>query len=442
MAFLLALGMKPFRRPEAPVEASAAVALRVLVLPRPGLTEDALVVLGTDPSFTILMWPPRIMKALATGFLPDTVDDNRYVGLTSSEEDAKGRYLGFLRRVMAHLLRWARIDAIVSGNFAYFAERELHAAAEALGVPFIVLHKENLKSPARQAYYAEVYRKRRGTFRGRRIIVYNEMEKSVQVAASVAPPERISVCGMPRLDRTHAWRGAHAGEFLAPAPTVLFFYFGPKTGLPVLRRKAKECDRETLAPELESLSWAETVRQTVAAVARFAAQAPHVRVVVKAKQGADVARRWRAAAGAAPPANIEFVEGGDPQNLLAAAWVVVGMNSTALLEAMAMGKRILSPSYAEAGSSAMQAWIADFSGAVERMDAPERLVERLAETCADPAPCVPAELPVAVREQLHRWAGNADGRAAARVRAAIAEEVASTHQDGKPAANSARTAEA
>ncbi|HEX2511893.1 MAG TPA: hypothetical protein VHK44_04785, partial [Xanthobacteraceae bacterium] len=124
-----------------------------LILPRPGLTEDALSVLQDMPEFSLLRTHAGIMKAMATGFLPKSIDDNNYSGLSLEEEEAKRRYRAFLQDVLRHVLRLVSVDVIVSGNFAYFAERELQGAAEALGVPFIVLHKENLKSPGRVSYF-------------------------------------------------------------------------------------------------------------------------------------------------------------------------------------------------------------------------------------------------------------------------------------------------
>src|SRR4051794_26446879 len=148
-----------------------------LILPRPGLTEDALSVLQEMPEFSVLSTHAGIMKAIAVGFLPKTIDDNNYANLPPEDEEAKLRYRAFLQEMLRHVRRLIRIDVIVSGNFAYFAERELHCAAEALGVPFIVLHKENLKSPGRVAYFVDLYRRRRGPFGGRRIVVYNTTER-------------------------------------------------------------------------------------------------------------------------------------------------------------------------------------------------------------------------------------------------------------------------
>jgi hypothetical protein len=111
------------------------------------------------------------------------------------------------------------------------------------------------------------------------------------------------------------------------------------------------------------------------------------------------------------------------------------MNSTALLEAVAMGKAVLSPYYGEAADSAMLPWIADLGSAVEYARSPEQLVARLSEVASGRVPIIPAELGRPAVEALEFWAGNADGRASQRVRASIRQEV-----EGIPAARPAEAA--
>jgi hypothetical protein len=394
-----------------------------LILPRPGLSEDSLSVLEEMQEFSVLTTVTSVMKSIAVGFLPEGIDDNNYASLSPAEEQAKLRYRAFLEAVLRNVLRLVRIDVILSGNFAYFAERELHNAAEAVGIPFIVLHKENLKSRGRVAFFEDLYRRRRGRFGGRRIIVYNAVERDLQVAAGTVTRDQIDICGMPRLDRSHRWRQAAAGKCLPQEPMVLFFTFAAKTGLPRLWRKARKGDYAEPVPEIDDLNWEQTSQQTMQAIARFAEANPAVRVVVKSKLAGRQVSIFRAAAGGRIPRNMRLVEGGDPLDLLRDAWAVVGMNSTALLEALAMGKTVLCPRYAEAADPAMSSWIADFGSSVEYAQSPEQLIVRLSEITSGPAPLIPAELQPAARETLDYWAGNSDGKAGDRVRAVIMREV-------------------
>ena len=405
------------RRPDAPSRR-----LRALILPRPGLTEDAEAALSTARNIDPLTAPSGIMKAISLGFLPNTIDDNNYANLSIEEEAAKRAYREFLRKTLHHLLTLSRIDVIISGNFAYFAERELHGASEEVGVPFVILHKENLKSAARLSYYEDHYRRRRGPFSGRRIIVYNSFERDVQIAAGVASPDRISICGMPRLDRAHAWRRSEAQKPLPRKPLVLFFTFGAKTGLPVLRRKFGDGGTIEPLPAFDNLSWQKTAQLTADAIVRFARENQHVNVIVKSKRAAGHLTSFQEIAEGEVPANMRFVEGGDPLELLKDAWVAIGMNSTALLEALAMGKIVLSPGFAEAADPAMSPWIADFGRAIERTSTPDELVTRLSEITNGPPRFVSAELDSHTIDCLSQWAGNADGKASERVLAIIENE--------------------
>ncbi|ARQ00714.1 hypothetical protein [Pseudorhodoplanes sinuspersici] len=366
------------------------------------------------------------MKAISIGFLPSTIDDNNYANLSTEEEAAKRIYREFLRKTLRHLLMLSRIDVIISGNFAYFAERELHGASEEIDVPFIILHKENLKSAARLSYYEDHYRRRRGPFSGRRIIVYNSFEREVQIAAGIASADRISICGMPRLDRAHAWRRSEARKPLPHKPLVLFFTFGAKTGLPVLRRKFGNGEMTEALPAFDKLSWQKTAQLTIEAMLRFARENQHVTVILKSKRAAGHLTSFHQIAEGEVPANIRFVEGGDPLELLKEAWVVVGMNSTALLEALAMGKIVLSPGFAEAADPAMSPWIADFGRAVELARTPDALVTRLSDITNGPPPFVLPELDPHSIDCLDRWAGNADGKASERVSAIIQQEVSAS----------------
>jgi hypothetical protein len=417
---------------KAKVQGSSKARYVALLMSRPGLTEDAISIFGNAQQFTCIAAPQGLLKAIASGMLTETIDEQNYADLSEEEERSKRVYREFLQKMFGWLARFYRIDVIISGNFAYYAERELHAAAESLGIPFVVLHKENLKSEARVEYFQDIYRNRRGPFTGRHIIVYNSIERDIQVASGVVSADRVSVCGMPRLDRSHYWRRAAAGTPLPSQPSVIFFTFGAKTGLPGIRRKnhlpglvlqSHGEYTEPMDPEIERLTWADTLAQTMRAIAEFAEANPHVRVIMKSKRGYAQRKAFNDVSGQRMPVNIEWVEEGDPMPLLEKTWAVVSMNSTAVLESLATGKAVLTPAYAEAGTELMRPWLADFGSAVERMQSSKQLVERLTEICSGPPPFVPSKLGREAIETLDRWAGNSDGMASERARKVIEAEV-------------------
>ncbi|MFW5857401.1 MAG: hypothetical protein ACOCX4_05945 [Planctomycetota bacterium] len=414
--------------------APAAARHRILVLQKVGLNEDISAAFAGQTGVALLRGPRHAVKALAHAFLPPHLDDNNYVTTSPADDAAKAAYREFLCAFWPALQRHVRLDAAVSGNFCYYAERELAGALERLGTPFVVLHKENMKSPGRQAFFERVYRERRGPFHGRRILVYNEIERQTQIRAGVAAPDRIRVVGMPRLDRVHARRRALAGQAAPPSGPgpVLFFSFAPKVGLPFLPRKrhpaSGERYAETFADTRSDLSWQHLWETSHRAVLALARAHPSIPVHIKVKDSYRETGAIQALLGDAGPlpANVRLVVGGDPLDLIFDAAVVCGFNSTALLEAVAAGKPVVTPAFAEAAAPDQRDYIVDLSAGVTVVDSPEALQERLATAARQPR-TAPLELPEPSRRLLEDWLGNADGLAGRRAAEAILSEIDATH---------------
>jgi hypothetical protein len=387
---------------------------RVLLLRRRGFTDDILTTLSSLGSVKILVLKRRTLKAIAAAFLPSYLDDNNYVATPSSLK-AMERYRAFLSQFWAALDPHRRIDAVISGNFGYYAEQEFAAALETLNVPFIALHKENSWSPGNQAFWERVYRERRGPFKGRRILVYSPIERDLQLRAGVATSEKIETVGMPRLDEVHRWRVANIGKI--PKPTVLFASFSSEVGMPVLKTNT----RQTFG-QPRNLSITELCTSAHRAVASLAASCPEITVLVKTKgrerDRSALPRLLGVDDEKDLPKNIRLFHGGSPLPLLSEASVVCGVHSTLLLEALAAGRPVIVPWYAEALDPEIRWYLFDLGAAAITVSSPTELKERLREVALTRQP-VPAGLSPATVKVLREWLGNEDGKAGQRAAAAI-----------------------
>lgn len=401
----------------------------VFMLPRVIFAEDVVASFGDGDNFRIVMPSYMMIKGLADGFFPPYIDDNNYRSSNPEIEDCKRAYRKFLTRMWTKLRRYIQVDVVVTGNFAYFAERELATAVEDVGTPFIAMYKECLKVPGEVEFAKSLYRERRGPFTGRRVLVYNNIERELQIEAGIVEPEQITVCGMPRLDRVHRWRKANAGLIVVKTlrPQILFFSFSPTAALPRIPRRPNAGvpgNLEKLDPSFEDLSWKEMTRATYEAILCLARETPEVDVVIKSKVGRrdqDQLGQFLGAFGNLP-SNVRVVVGGDPLDLIAASQVACGFNSTALMEAIAAGVSVVVPQFEEALEERMQPYIVDMEDAVYYARSPEQLVSRLREEALTMRP-VPAELGEAQLRVLNRWVGNTDGRAGERVRTAVLGEL-------------------
>jgi len=406
----------------------------VAVFSMPETIEDARAALLPAGRFRLHVIDRPIMKALARGFLPEILGNNFYVTEDARLLASRAALRGFLEAVWQRVCRRRRIDVLMSSNFTYWGERELHAACEAAGTAFVVLQKENLKTPGRLPFFRSLYRRRRGRFEGRRILCYNAIERELEIETGIVESERIEVTGMPRLDRLHRWREA-ASPRAQGRPTVLFFFFHEKTGYPFVNEldgffeeAAGEFDaaqKDMAAPEL--------ARLTAEAVLRLAAGNPDLDVVVKGKREHGKGGLMDLFEGPGVPANLRVQAGGDPFTLLQRADAVLGHVSTALLEALAAGRPVVLPGFAERLLPAHAGFDLGLQPAADVARSPDDLVALLAARARERR-AVPRQLSAEAVAALERWTGNPDGRAGERVALALDREIAGAASAGRRAA--------
>ena len=404
-------------------DASTKASRRVLLLPRRGFTDDILTTLSTIPSLDVIALKRRRLKAIASAFLPKEIDDNNYVVNSSSTKAAMRAYRDFLCQFWQALDPSRRINAVLSGNFGYYAEQEFAAALESLGVPFIALHKENSWSPGNQSFWEAVYRERRAPFRGRRILVYSPIERDLQLRAGVVDRDRIEVTGMPRLDVVHRWRQSNVG--LVPKPTVLFASFLPEVGMPFLSKTTQAPSSGCSLADQEvsrTMSLTTLCRSVHRAILKLAIENPNMTILIKTKgrerDRMGLAKLLGIAEEGDLPANAQVIHGGSPLPAIAQASVVCGLHSTLLLEALAAGRPVIVPWYAEALNPEIRRYLFDLGPAVLRAASADEFVERVRSVAQAQAP-VPATLPPETQKFLREWVGNDDGKASERAAAAI-----------------------
>lgn len=405
----------------------------VLSINKSGFLEDVEEGFLEADDFDLIFWPPLALRAFATALLSPSLHNNRYVTDDPTIEASKARYRNFLIQTWKHFCMIRPTHAVISANFHYFVQREFAAALEEVGTPFIVLHKENLKSPGRVEFWRFMY-KRRGTFAGRKILAYNEIERELQISTGVIDPQKVVVTGMPRMDRVHRWRRKHAGNANgSDRPQLLFFAFDKKDKLPAGQHRLAEGtigNMPEVSDQWGDLTWNGFCEETHRAIFEFACRRPDVQVIVKIKgierQRTEVVEMLKS--DGELPSNLAIVIGGDPFQLLTETHVVVGFNTTGLLEAIAAGKPVIVPRYGEALDYKARDFAIDLGDAVDYAHSPDEIID-LACRYVDGGTTVPSELSSSAMRALRQWTGNDDGAAGRRVLAAIRAELSTVTTD-------------
>lgn len=390
----------------------------ILLLRRSIFREDMQAVLAAARSIEAFVISRGDLKAIAKAFLPADVGDENYVSASSEAKEAMKRYRTFLKRVWRAFDPLGVVDAVITANYVYYAERELAGALEEIGVPFIVLQKENSWSPGAAAHSEWVYRHRCGPFFGRRILVYSEQEKGLEVRAGVAAGERIEVVGSPRLDKVHEWRRRNAGS-RPVRPTIFFASFLPHVGMPRPDRSMQPAATAGPAP---GLSLTKLSRSAHRAMVDLARAAPEILVRIKTKgrrfDHYELLDLLGVRGTSELPSNLEIVHGGSPFVLMREASVVCGLQSTLLLEALAAGRPVVVPWYAEALHPEVNAFLFDLGDAARKVGSARELID-VARSLALARSSVPEALAPEVSRLLEEWLGNRDGGASHRAARAI-----------------------
>ncbi|NWG24079.1 MAG: hypothetical protein HXY30_06610 [Pseudorhodoplanes sp.] len=389
---------------------------RILVLNsgKDEFLRDILEVFSGDDRFELVQWPQYALPAIADTILYPGLRHDTYVTNNPEVEATKPRYRRFALAMWRHLQRIQPFAAVISPNFGYRVQRELAFALEQYGTPFVVLQKENLNAATehRREFWRGIYRERRGKFGGRKILVYNQMECDLELSSGIVTPSQVEVVGMARLDRFHRWRREHAG----PAPAgraakVTFFSFSRSDKIPVEAGLSN--------------GWGGFCTDTHRAMVDLARARPDIHVYAKTKGLTRQDEELLAIVNAgeeAPPANFHITSGGDAFELMAESRVVVGFNTTGVLEALALGKPVIVPRFGEAVDPVLRKFVIDVGDAADYADSPAQLRELVLARAIQPLN-TPLELPERVKKILQYWLGNEDGLAGRRAYEAICREI-------------------
>jgi len=274
--------------------------------------DDELRVLPYEPLRTeaLRVFPPEVARGLEPYARPEL-------------EDHRRRWAALLERYLEEEFSAWPFDALVLPSDLFFYVRAAPAACHRLGAPLLVVQKETTISPNTMIEHADRVRRYAPPL-AYRMTVCSERQRDFWLNAG-GEPDRIEVVGQPRFD-LYAAQAETGGERGDDPPKVLFFSYHvdayhPSTGSRKPVWEALHRQTEEGLWELARAGWRVLVK-------------PHPQQDFSAER-----RRIRSRAGQLP---IELVSpGGDARGLIAGADVVIGFQTTALLEAMAAAKPVL-----------------------------------------------------------------------------------------------------
>ncbi len=264
------------------------------------------------------------------------ISDNKYLSNNEETEISKEYYQKYIIKLLNNLKKMFPVNAFIGFNFRYHAERELHAACTKLKIPFLVLHKESTVTEYEKKFVSKVHRNYIGRYQGKKIGVYSNDEKKELIKDKIAKKNQINVIGCSRLDKSFRLRDE------TPENQILYYIIDNHRGLPNRFFKiygTKFFQKLIDKDHTKNFSWKKQHLETLKILKDFAIKNPKVKIILKGKQGNKIDKSEYQNL----PSNIKFFYGGIGHNLIHKSKIIIGLNTTALLEGIAANRFILIP---------------------------------------------------------------------------------------------------
>ena len=252
-------------------------------------------------------------------------------------ETLKKVYKDFLIKFLKILKKKYKFNALIGFNFEYFAEIDLHKASSELNIPFLVLYKESVASELEKKYRVHVLKKKNEKFEGHKMALYSNSAKKYLIESNFVNKNKLEVVGCPRLSESFSLK-----KFI-PKNQILYYAIENDRGLPNTNIKLfgnkffKDLkDHKNYNPKY---NWKILHNKTLEILKKFALKYPKVSIVIKIKTGQPINSKQYLKL----PKNIKIKYYGTGHNLLKDSKVVIGWNTTAILEAIAANRFILLP---------------------------------------------------------------------------------------------------
>lgn len=412
VAYGLLLATRPLVRPLNPKKQEA----HYVSLHNSGLVSDLASAFSKTSDVRVSLLSQGYLKAIGNEFVGDEITDFSARSMRNSAPDDFENLVQFLTLVLRRYMSALGARVFVSGNFTYWMTHPLGAALDRCGCSLVIIHKEGLVSAWETVAdgYHRVVASQVGPTTARAIGVQSEETRRLIASTGLLPEEQIFVVGTSRLDGCHTFRTNQTPILQTKEPNVVTFFTFPLT---VGLWFPPDPRGPSLVPPHLRGGWRCLFEYVLEAARIVAASDPSLQVVVKSKSEPakypEIRPLLEALERDSTP-NLHVVSQGEGQAHLLNSTVVVGLNSTILLEAIAAGIPAVIPRLEEAEMHDAEPHILSLRSTVTTCRSQDELVVRVIELAQNP----PNRQQVLSEDQiavLDKFAGNSDGKSGQRL---------------------------
>ncbi len=277
--------------------------------------------------YNFLYLSRKSIKIIFSNFfsgLDHGLTDDIYFSENDRVNEAKKNYRKFLAKTLKIFNKKNNFLAIISYNFRYRHEKELHSACKSLDIKFIVCQKESLHY-GDDSVVTDLYVKtnsKNGKYQGDYIFVYTEGFKNTIISSSISERDKIFVTGMPRADYYYTNIKQSKNYIL---------YLLPSWRPPSILEKEFSLDQKFYASQVTRV------------LLDFAESNPDQKIIIKTKMKKNEFIHLGNLLNNKNLKNVSIKEFGNIASLIKDSKVVIGFQSSALIESLILKKPIIVP---------------------------------------------------------------------------------------------------
>ncbi|MDA7770144.1 hypothetical protein N8925_02420 [Candidatus Pelagibacter sp.] len=267
-------------------------------------------------------------------FLGNKVDDFNY--LIKGTENKKKNYKQFVKKVFSHMKSFWGLGGFITSTVNPKADHEMGKASKELNLPFIVLHKEGIKTEKGRLVQKWLFKNRVGKFSGSKLIVYNNKERRAFLDINFVKKNQITVTGCPRFDLFLKLKKTQPNK-----KNIVFFLIQSTYGFPYFNAKwfVPKILKQTI--KIKKTNWDNISIQYIRFIKKFIEDNKSYNITIKTKVG--FTNDQLKFIGNYKHNNVKIIKGGSSYNLIKNSEIVVAFNSTVVLEALAANRLLISP---------------------------------------------------------------------------------------------------
>ena len=310
-------------------------------------------ILNNDDRIRILIFPTQLHNTFGRLFFGSLqgkiLNGTWWEGEHKKEfEKLNNRYVNYLIHFLPALKFFKKFDVISTCTFYYLRDKPWQEACDQIScVKYIALHKENQKDDSIMDSSIKEYKKKKISYKRSYIFVYNRKEKGCIEKSLSCDPKRIIIVGCMRMD--NLIKKAKEYKFDKRNNAITLFSFRHTFG--GMRFFHDGEGGFSISRKNGCVNYFDNVHGNLA---KYAIENPEVPVYIKLKW--ENAGWFENVANAVNKKTGKFINEipnlyvsshFNPQELIDKSRVIIGINSTALIESRILGKEVLIPLFDE-----------------------------------------------------------------------------------------------